>query len=505
MKLIQIFLNPALLMLVGLALLYFLRSTKLYRRIRFSGTLFVIFLSFQWLLYNMTYSERYPGYIFSLDVLRMPQWVDSFAIFFGVLLIVRLLDFLLFARHEGAKTEKRISVLVRDMAIFIILLVVILFILKSQFGIKPTALIATSAVLSAIIGLALQDVLANILSGVSLHIEKPFEVKDWIYVNGMEGRVVEVNWRATRIITHSAELVVIPNSLIAKDNIINYSKPSKIHAVSDKIGLPYDASPNKVKEILVNSILSIDGVSKNPKPQLRLIEYGDFAIKYEIRYWISERLKWQDIMDAVMTQAWYALHRNRIIIPFPIRNVYLHDAGQIELKRNASELSSIKNMIKSTELFRSLSDDQISVCASGVKKSAYSRNEKLVTQGDEGDDLFIISKGTVKVFIDGENHQLENVAELTEKEFFGELSLLTGESRSATVIANDDVEVLIIDKACIASLLEQNPDIVVKLSQVLTEREKQREHVRERSRKDNESEESQTKTLIKKISRYFGI
>lgn len=507
MEILKVLYHPLLFLLFGFVVLHMIRSTAFFVRIRISAIFVVFFFTIQWVFYNFRISEQFPRFVLLLDELSLHQWLNAFLVFFGTLLTIRVMDWLLFGRRQAEKQISPVPVLLRDLMTIIILVIVILFVMKTQFGIRPSALITTSAVLSAIIGLALQDVLGNILAGIALHIEKPFRVQDWIRMGDLEGRVLSVNWRATRIITHDAETIVIPNGKLSKESIVNYSKPTKNHAVKTRIGLPYSARPNQVKDIIVGVILATDGVVRNPRPQLRLKEYADFSILYEIRFWINDRQKYPDIMDAVMTGIWYALKRKGIVIPFPIRDVFFHDAEKIRAAQEHEFRETEFRLVRSMDLFKPLSDDRIHELCSRLAHGNFARGETIVQEGQKGNSLFLLMSGSVEVFSkDDEDGSLDRIGRLEAGDFFGELSLLTGEPRSATIIAENDVEVLIIEKGDLVPLLESQPDIVGKLSLALAQRQFLREEAREKSRESRKKEEeARSHDLRAKICRFFGV
>lgn len=507
MEILKVLYHPILFLLFGIVILYMIRSTAFFARIRVSAVFVIFFFTIQWVFYNFRISEQFPRFVLLMDELSLHQWLNAFLIFFGALLTIRIVDWVLFGRRQAEKLISPVPVLLRDLMTILILAIVILFVMKTQFGIKPTALITTSAVLSAILGLALQDVLGNILAGIALHIEKPFRVQDWIRMGDLEGRVLAVNWRATRIITHDAETIVIPNGMLSKESIVNYSKPTKNHAVKTRIGLPYSAKPNQVKDIITGVILATDGVVRNPKPQLRLKEFSDFSIQYEIRFWINDRQKYPDIMDAVMTGIWYALKREGIVIPFPIRDVFMHDAEKIRMARDQNFRETEFRLVRGMDLFKPLKDDRIRELCSHLGHGTFARGETIVREGEKGDSLFLLMSGSVEVFFqDDEDGSLDRIGRIEPGDFFGELSLLTGEPRSATVIAETDVEVLIIEKHDLVPILESQPDIVGKLSLALAQRQVLREEARERSRESRKKEEeARSNDLRARIIRFFGI
>jgi len=217
----------------------------------------------------------------------------------------------------------------------------------------------TSAVFSAVVGLAFQDILVNFLSGLIISLEKPFQIGDWVMVGEKDGRIADIAWRTTKLRTRENDYIIIPNSIIAKGQIINFYRPSRLHMVKTTVGVHYDIPPLKVKQILLRAARETGGVVESPQPEVHLQEYGDFKIDYELRIWIDEYENLPEIEDALHTSIWYLFKRDKIIIPFPIRTVHLHEAGS--LRPATAEMGSRLAVITGKEKgrFFPLADDGV--------------------------------------------------------------------------------------------------------------------------------------------------
>lgn len=383
-------------------------------------------------------------------------------LFFGVLLILRLIDVFLVGYLVSRRLGIHISVLARHLAV-VILLATTLILVLAAYQVPITPLLATSAVGSAIIGLALQDMLGNVVSGVALQAERPFKVGDWIQLGEYEGRVVEMNWRATRLATRDNDHVILPNSTVAREKIRNYQAPGPLEARHLKVGIEYVAAPARVKAVLLEATLGAEGVLAYPAPRIWLTNYGDFAITYEIKFWIDRFADWPDIEDRVMTRIWYLLRRNRITIPFPIRDVYQRqvelDTSKLGPQPGSPEVTAI---LRTIELLKPLSAEELQTVSHRLKVALYTGEEVLVHQDQPGDSFFIIDSGRVSVRANG-----MEVAQLGDRDHFGDMSLLTGQPRNATVVALTDTRVLIIDRECFETVLRANPAVAEKLSETL--------------------------------------
>jgi len=341
------------------------------------------------------------------------------------------------------------------------------FIAHRWFGVELTPFLATSAVVGAVVGLALQDTLGNLFAGIAIHTEDPFRVGDWVKVADSEGRVEQVSWRAVRLRTWYGNTVTIPNNEAARRAIENLSVPRTPHSRVMTIGVNYHTPPNKVLSVLESLLDQVELVLKDPRPALRIIGYGDFAITYEIRYFIARYEDYRAAEGEVNRLIWYYFRRHAIEIPYPIRTVYLHNAAETEAREGAA--GRLERAIRGIDLFRPLSDEELKAAAAAFRHLHYSTGERIIAEGETGDSFFVIDRGEVEVSktLAGKSRVL---ARLMEGQFFGEISLLTGEQRSATVVAATDVDVFTLDKAGFETILVQNPAIAVEISTILSER-----------------------------------
>ncbi len=352
----------------------------------------------------------------------------------------------------------------------------ILILLPTVFGIKVTTVLTTSAILTVIVGLALQDVLGNLFAGVALNIEMPFSKDDWVQIGEDIGVVREISWRTTKIMTIERDLVIIPNSVVAKLVVKNFSVPTRRDVLTLNMGVAYDAPPNLVRGILREACNRAKGVQKHPEPIIRVTGYGDFAINYEIRVWIEEYPRHRDVRDQIYSLIWYLFRRHDVTIPYPVRDLHIKTASRKEeMERKALFEKRKAKQLRRVSLFSSLDDEDIELLASEAPVMHYSKSESIVRQGEAGDSFFLIRTGKVRVFVEKETGEEVPIATLGSGEYFGGMSLLTGEPRNATAIAEVDTELLVIDKEMFNEILVAKPLIAEQLGKRLAERQLDRE------------------------------
>jgi small-conductance mechanosensitive channel len=399
--------------------------------------------------------------------------VNGLVFVFGVFLLLRVLEDVFIGRRVRTDEKFEFPVIIRDVVRLVLLVLIVLFALKAFLGFEPTALIATSTVVAAVIGFAMQEVLSNLIAGVALQIGKPFDVGHWVELAGQEGVVVEVNWRSTTIRTFENNYVTLPNSNIAKSEIFNFSAPTKLVQRSMIVGVDYRTPPNKVKSVLLNAACEAEGVREKPPPTCRLQDYGDFAITYRLRFWIGDYKDYRVIEDDVKTNVWYNFKRAGIHIPFPIRTVEMTavDREAEAAKETAERRARVLAVFKDVDILSPLSKKELNSLADAATIRVYGSGETILRQGDTGEELFIIETGEVRTTV------LKNGRIIFSKDrgpgyLFGEMALLTGEPRTATIKAVVDTETVVIGKKPFEEIIKADPSVCEKLSDVIERRRK---------------------------------
>ena len=335
------------------------------------------------------------------------------------------------------------------------------------FDVELTPFLATSAVVGAVVGLALQDTLGNLFAGIALHSEAPVHVGDWVRVGDRDGRVEQVSWRAMRLRTWDGDTLTVPNNEVARHAVLNYSHPRAAHSRTIAIGVNYNTPPNRVIAVL-RKVLEQVGLPADPPSTVRMVGYHDSAIHYEIRYYFAAYEDYRRLESELYRLVWYHFRRHGIEIPFPVRDVFLHRAAPAVQSRE-TPAERLERALRTVDLFRPLSDDELRKVMARSRPLHYAAGERVIEEGSPGDSFFIIDQGQVldSKRMGGADRE---IARLMEGQFFGEMALLTGERRSATIEAATDVDLFMIDKPAFQDILAANPTIAVDISTLLSER-----------------------------------
>src|SRR3989338_1783576 len=213
--------------------------------------------------------------------------------------LLQLFDWLAWDYFLGQRRHLAVPRLLVDLFNFVALTAAALIVLNRIFQVSLSGLLVTSTVLSAVIGLSLQDILGNVVAGVALQLERPFTEGDWVVVSGHEGKVVQMNWRT----------LTLPNANAAKQEIVNFSRPTPLQRLHAAISVAYRHPPGQVCAVLERAAGSVAGVVTEPPPEVLVASYGDFAILYDVRYWITDYEGMEQIRGAVLARPWYELRR----------------------------------------------------------------------------------------------------------------------------------------------------------------------------------------------------
>src|SRR5881394_87243 len=281
--------------------------------------------------------------------------VGAAAILLSTALVVALVNRYVWDFYFEKKRQTPIPHFLREVVGGVIFLVTLLFILSSGYHAETQlkGLLAGSGVVAIIVGFARQNLFAGIIGGISIQINKPYKVGDWLQVGERFAEVMEINWRSTRLRTNDNIYLDIPNNEMVGHTIVNLHYPTEVHAMRIRVGVEYKNPPNLVKDALFRAASTADGVLAQPKVKVFLVDFADFAVIYEIKYYMGNHSRINEINDAVRTNVWYELKRQRITIPFPIRTLHLERRAGRTAQEDQDEARAI---LRDEALFECLSD-----------------------------------------------------------------------------------------------------------------------------------------------------
>jgi small-conductance mechanosensitive channel/CRP-like cAMP-binding protein len=346
-----------------------------------------------------------------------------------------------------------------------------------EAGVEPGELFTGSAILTAALGFALKDTLGNVFAGLAIHAEHPFDLGDWIQYDANPahvGCVVEVNWRATKVLTLDEAFVIIPNGQLAQASIRNFTKPDRWSRRSLFVVTPYGVSPQMVQRIILGAIRGSFGVLEHPAPSVVTNAFTERGVEHWVRLFTNDFDKRDRVDGMARDRIWFALARHGIEIPVATQQIRLTQLPPPEPVGREECLARTRDALSRVGVFSMLDADQLRTLAEAARHARYAAGEAIIRQGEPGQSLFVIEEGRVEVTATDPHGREAAVASLGPGDFFGEVSLLTGAPRSATVTAAVESGLLEIEKTALAALLRSSPGLAEQFGDYLEERERDR-------------------------------
>jgi small-conductance mechanosensitive channel len=380
-----------------------------------------------------------------------------------------LVNVLLFSGTKIGSWQTEMPKLFRDLVRTFLIAVGGALVLSQVFNQDLGGLIAALGIGSLVIGLALQDTLGNLFSGVALLFERPFEIGDWLEVDGHKGKVIEVNWRSVHLVTRELEQLIVPNSSLAQATIRNYSRPQSLHIETVAVGFSYNDPPNKVKRVMLETALATPGVVKDPAPIIVATSYDDFAISYTIRLFLADYEQVPSVKNDFVTRIWYAARRHALAMPYPIREVYHFDVPQEPVdgpfKRLVGHLKSLSSLAMVDEAVL----EEVAVRQATL--ASFGRGECPIYQGQKDVKLHFVLSGSAIAALPKQNGGATVVAELGQGDFFGYSALLANEPSPMTITATADLDVVILETDAVQKMLNTTPRFAQQMGSVIAARQ----------------------------------
>ena len=423
--------------------------------------------------------------------------------------VVRILDVFFWESLVAPRLGGQVPRLLKDVVAAIIFLAAITGIIGVVFELPVTGIWATSGAVGIVLGLALQSMISDVFSGIAINIDRPFKIGDWIQVHQRSrgdiiGEVMEINWRATRVKTRSNITHIIPNNLVGSLVVTNLSAPEPTSRFELTYTLDMHIPSDRALRVLNAALKSTKGILQTPTPKARINQVTNLGVEYLVRYWTDPvAFSPAKARNAVSTSILGHLHQTGLRLAYPKRDVF----ERSEPMRQLDGVPERVPLLQRIPIFSSLRDEELEQLASVMHRRTIKPGKDIVVADDAGESMFIMVEGLAHVFINTEHRDRLQVGELAPGTFFGEMSLLTGEPRSATVSATVEVIAYEIQKSHIEPLIINNPELTSILSRAVAERKQALEASRDSEQENDEStnEETLADQLMGKMLRFFGI
>jgi small-conductance mechanosensitive channel/CRP-like cAMP-binding protein len=349
------------------------------------------------------------------------------------------------------RVPARFPAILQDAVVVGFFLVVATVVMQEKF-------LTTSAVGAVILGFALQDTLGNAFAGLAIQTEKPFHAGQWIRVGEHEGCVEEITWRATKLRTKAGSFVIVPNSTISREAIINFSEPVVPTRIFVEVGATYLVPPATVKAAMLEAVANASLALRTPEPSVVLADFGSSAITYRARFWVEDFANDELARDQVRTNIYYTFRRRGIEIPWPIQVEYERKEPPERTEATSERFFGTLGRVK---VFAGLTGEERHTLAERSVERLYAAGEAIVREGEPGDSMFVVCRGRVRVTVGPDGRE---VASMEEGGFFGEMSLLTGEARTATVSAATDCDLMEVTADAFRRFVLDKPSVLERVS-----------------------------------------
>jgi len=416
-----------------------------------------------------------------------------------IIAIVRFFGYLIFATALRTN-QNEISSLVKTVLSIIIYIVAFFIIFQSQYpNVELAPLFTGSTIVGIVVGLALQDTLGNLFAGIALQADQGFQIGDVVSISERISGVVEgVSWRGVKIRTFQNKLLVMSNSVMGKETI-EVAPRGNLNARLVFFNTLYTNSPSRTIHVIREAVRQVENVSQKIRPIVRIKNLGDNGIDWEVKYWAEDYALYNDTDALIRQRIWYVFNREKIDFAYPTRTLYMQN--EPKAATSAEYVDTTSEYLSRVPIFAPLSQDELEKLASASNDRIFAPGESIVRKGQEGNSMFVIKRGAVKVQIP-QNDYARTINNLRENDFFGEMSLLTGQPRSATVIATEETTVIQIRKSELKPIFEANPLLVKSICELIEERQLLLKPDTEQTYDDSETT---SRGVLASIRNFFGL
>lgn len=405
-----------------------------------------------------------------------------------------------FWRPLERKTDRRVPNLVRHFAAFIIYLLAAFGVIGFVFDQKLTSLLATSGVVAMIIGLAIQMNISNIFSGIAINLEHPFRIGDWVKIGDHgQGRVIDITWRSTRVRTLGASVISIPNTLASETKVVNYDYPDSYFWDAFTLHVDPSYPPERVKKIVNDAVLITKGIED---AWIAFLGFSDWAADYQVGFRAKNYEFRRGYVDKILEQILVHFESTGIKLAFKKQDIFMHRVERKGIKEPESILKT-EHILGNIDLLQPIAENLGKGFFEDIDFVSFKKGSIIVRQGESGDCMYVITEGIVSVQVVVDRQDPIEVARLSVGDFFGEMSLFTGESRTATVIAITDMHALKISKSDIEPFLKNHPDLMSALVDVVNQRQIYLKQQKECPAEETVQEESLKSKVFDKMKRFF--
>jgi len=408
------------------------------------------------------------------------QFLHSLTWFAGAFLAISLIELFLWRGMVARIARHPVPALLKHTVALIVLVIAAACVLSFVFKRDVTAIWATSGVLGLVLGFALRSMIQDVFTGIALNLDGSIKEGDWIslhhrdFLNEQYGKVLDIGWRVSRVQLEDNNVVVVPNGLLGTMAVTNFAHADHTSRLQVEIVLDFDVPPDRARRILLASAKAAaneEGILKEPAPLVLIGDPQTYGTSYIVRFWgkLDERSP-SSLKDAALDHVLKHLYAAGLSPALPKEDVYFERKPKRLL--NHRDIADRVSVLSRTQLFsNTLESSELVDLASSINVRDFAAEQSVVLQGDHGQSLFVVAEGFLDAYVTNGDGVLRKVGHITAGEVFGEMSMLTGEARSATVTASTEVVVYEVERTDFQHILDKRPDVAKIVSQIVARRQ----------------------------------
>ncbi len=340
------------------------------------------------------------------------------------------------------------------------------FLFTAVWNVDLSGLFAALGVTSLVVSLALQDTLSGLASGFLILGDRPFSPGDWIEFGGTEGRVVDTNWRSSRIRNRNGDLIIVPNSTLSSATIVNFDEPARLHRVVVSLQVAYSNPPSNAIAMLLAAARATEGVLEDPPPQVRVTQIDDPLMGYDVQMWIDDYTIAPRVKSEFGALVWYQSHRMGVPLPSPAYDLFHHDPIQEAIDDTLS-VDELAERIRRAPMFSGLDDLDLRQLAEAAHPDRFRRGEIMLAPGVVNRDIYVLWQGRAQIFAPD---RPDSFIGLSDGDIFGIVGRSSRKQAPPEILALTDCEVIRIDAEAAGAVASRNTELTEHLDQLMISR-----------------------------------
>ncbi len=453
----------------------------------------------------LSLAARYGAALASGESARFVEAVATLATGLGLIKLAGIVLLRIGAPAAGALVPR----IVEDLTVVVACIAWGLLQLRVA-GVDPASLVTTSALITGVVALSMQDTLGNVLGGILLELDHSVALGDWVRLDDLAGRVVQIRWRHTTIRTRNGERVIVPNAALIKSRFVVLGNPDR-EALRLRRWVWFDVDFDvPASRVIAAAEQALDGakvanVAAEPRPDCALMELALGQCRYALRYWLTDPQKDDGTDSAVRLHVLAALERAGISPSLPKALSIASTENERQEKQRADERDARLAALRRVDLFAPLSAEELGALARHLVRAPFLAGEVITRQGAVAHWLYLLVSGEAEVWIESAQAPRRRVALLEPGTVFGEMGMLTGEPRRATVTARSDLLCYRLDKPGFEEVLRARPALAEAMSKVIASRSGGLAQAIDDAQAEAASGAARARSLVERIRSFFGI